>query len=206
MHFLKRNRYLVPVALLIIPAFFVDRAVLSYVENFYATHAAVFHLVRAVEPFVNFISNGATLIGAAFLLFLGGKYYQRRFYLPGKRLFWGLITSGIVAQIIKHLLGRARPRITHDTIFIGPSLKGSYDSFPSGHTTVAFCLAYMLSWYYPKHKGAFYAFAVLVGIDRIQGFNHFPADVLGGVIVGTLVGEFFVDRDKKAPTPIPSAH
>jgi membrane-associated phospholipid phosphatase len=203
MHFLKRNRYLIPVAFLVIPAFFVDKTVLLWVKNFYATHAAVFHFVQTVDPFVKFVSYGATLIAAAFLLFLAGKYYQQRFYLPGKKLFWGLITSGVVVQIIKHLVGRARPRITHDTIFIGPSLKGSYDSFPSGHATLAFCFAYMLSWYYPKYRAAFYAFAVLVGIDRIQGFHHFPADVLAGVIVGTLVGEFFVDRDKKSPNPIP---
>jgi membrane-associated phospholipid phosphatase len=196
MHFLKRNRYLIPVALLLVPAFFEDKAVLSWVKNFYATHAAVFHFVQTVNPFMAVISNGATLIAAAFLLFLAGKYYQQRFYLPGERLFWGLITSGITVQIIKHLIGRARPRITFDTVFIGPSLKGSYDSFPSGHTTMAFCFAYMLSWYYPKYRAAFYAFAVLVGIDRIQGFHHFPADVLGGVIVGTLVGEFFVTREE----------
>jgi membrane-associated phospholipid phosphatase len=103
-------------------------------------------------------------------------------------------------------VGRARPRITHDTIFIGPSFRSGYDSFPSGHATVAFCLAYMLSSYYPKYRAVFYAFAVLVGIDRIQGFHHFPADVLGGIVVGTLVGEFFVDRDRKTSTPIPPAY
>jgi undecaprenyl-diphosphatase len=201
MPFLRRNRYLVVIGLLIVPAFFADSAVLAWIKNFYCAHPAVFGVVRTVDPFVEFISNGGTLIGAAFLLFLAGKYYQQRFYLPGKRLFWGLITSGITVQVIKHLAGRARPRITHDTIFIGPSFRSSYDSFPSGHATVAFCFAYMLSWYYPKYRAAFYAFAVLVGLDRIQGFHHFPADVLAGVIVGTLVGEFFVDRDRKAPDP-----
>jgi membrane-associated phospholipid phosphatase len=206
MHFLKRNRYLIAVAFLLVPAFLEDKAVLSWVENFFESHAAIFHFIRTVDPFVEFISNGGTLIGAAFLLFLAGKYYRQKFYLPGKMLFWGLITSGIAVQVIKHLAGRARPRITHDTIFIGPSFNSGYDSFPSGHSTTAFCFAYMLSQYYPKYRAAFYAFAVIVGIDRIQGFHHFPSDVLGGVIVGTLVGAFFTERDKKAPTPIPRAY
>ncbi len=200
MPFLKKNRYLVAVALLVIPAFFADKEVVSWVKNFYYTHPGVFHFVGTVDPFVLFISNGGTLIAAAFLLLLAGKYRRREFYLPGKRLFWGLITAGITVQALKHLAGRARPRITFDTVFTGPSLRSGYDSFPSGHATMAFCFAYVLSWHYPKYRAAFYVFAVIVGIDRIQGFHHFPSDVLAGVIVGTLVGEFFTDRDRKAHT------
>ncbi len=206
MHFLKRNKYLIPVVLLVIPAFFVDKAVLFWIGNYYSGHAAISRSVRTVDPFMEIVSNGGTLIGAAFVLFLAGRYYRERFYLPGKRLFWGLITSGIVVQVIKHLAGRARPRVTHETIFIGPSLRSGYDSFPSGHTTIAFCFAYMLSRYYPRYAAAFYAFAVLVGIDRIQGFHHFPSDVLAGVIVGTLVGWFFSDSGEKATTSIPPAY
>ncbi len=193
----KRDSLLLLVALLIAPAFFVDKSVLLAVKEFYARNPETFHAVTAVDPVMLFLSNGGTLIAIAILLWAGGRFYRPGLSVAGRTLLTGLISSGLITQVIKHLVGRARPRITLDTIFIGPSFKGGYDSFPSGHTTLAFGFAYVLSAYYPKYRIPFYLFAVLVGIDRIQGFHHFPSDVLGGIIVGSLTGIFWVERESR---------
>ncbi len=195
MRYLKKNRYLVAVGLLIAPAFFFDRDVILWVKNFYDLHPAVFRLALDVDPFIGFISNGGTLIAMAVIMVAAGRLYRRSLYAPGKALFFGLVTAGIGVQIIKHLAGRARPRLTCDTVFVGPTFENGYDSFPSGHTTIAFCLACILSAHYPRYRVFFYLFAVLVALYRIQGFNHFPSDVLAGVVVGTVAGSFFVRRD-----------
>lgn len=109
-------------------------------------------------------------------------------------MFIGFISSGILVQVLKHLIGRARPRITEDLLFVGPSLKGGYDSFPSGHTTVAFCLAYILSQHFPKHRFLFYIFGFMVGFERVEDLSHFSSDVLAGAIVGIIVGRLLSVR------------
>lgn len=86
-------------------------------------------------------------------------------------------------------MGRARPRLTDDLVFIGPSLKGVYDSFPSGYTAVVFCLAYILSQHFPKYRFIFYIFAFMVGFERLEDISHFLSDVLAGGIVGIIVGK-----------------
>lgn len=63
----------------------------------------------------------------------------------------------------------------------------SYNSFPSGHSTSAFCLACLLAFFFPKPKlqTLFLAAAWLVGLSRILQGQHFPYDVLAGALLGT---------------------
>ena len=61
-------------------------------------------------------------------------------------------------------------------------------SFPSGHTTLGFACAMLLTLYY-KGKGA-YAFipASLIAISRMFLCVHYPTDILGGMVEGLLIG------------------
>ncbi len=197
MHYLKRSKYLVPAVLLIIPAFFFDKTVMLWVKNFYTLHPALFHFSEKIDPAMGFVSNGGTLIAIALVLLAAGWFQKQKVHEPGKALFMGLVSAGITVQIIKHIIGRARPRLTYETVFIGPNLRGDYDSFPSGHTIMAFCLACILSRYYPRYRAFFYLFAVIVGMYRIQGFNHFPSDVIAGAVLGTLIGWVFSGTDTR---------
>ena len=81
------------------------------------------------------------------------------------RAAWGLVASyalyflavqavsGIVSQVVKHLVGRARPRLIeiagpfHFDLF---SLKAVLASFPSGHTTTVFAACGALSLLSPR--------------------------------------------------------
>jgi membrane-associated phospholipid phosphatase len=197
MRYLKRNKYFVAAALLIVSAFFFDKTVMLWVKNFYALHPGLFSLSEKINSVMGFISNGGTLIAVALILLAAGWLDKRKLHEPGKALFIGLVSAGIGVQVIKHIAGRARPRLTYETVFIGPNLKGDYDSFPSGHTIMAFCLACILSRHYPRYRVVFYLFAILVGIYRIEGFNHFPSDVLVSAVLGTLVGRAFVATGEK---------
>ncbi|MBA4372363.1 MAG: hypothetical protein C0402_05825 [Thermodesulfovibrio sp.] len=204
MHFLKNNKGLVFLILLLVPAFYYDVTIITWVKEH-----RTFQYEDWYQPFDQLIkisTHGTTLITISLLLFLGTKKYSLRISNMAKIVFIGMIASGIAVQALKHLIGRARPRVTFEAVFVGPSMSSDYDSFPSGHTTLAFCLAYMLSRDYPRFSALFYLFAILAAMDRLIWLSHFPSDIVAGVLLGTIVGRFILERNPfrtKQPVGIP---
>ena len=97
--------------------------------------------------------------------------------------------AGLAVQILKHLIGRPRPRWTHQEAFeFGPSWQGGLDAFPSGHASASFAVAAVLARYFPEWMGFWYGGALFVGMARVVGGSHFPTDVLGGAVLGFLIG------------------
>lgn len=195
MHFLKNNKGMLFIVL-VLPVFFfsLDKTAIVWVRDFHAHNGDLSMLLKSVDPFIYVIAHGSTLIGTAFLLYVIGRKYNQQLYEIGKSLFIGLVSAGIAVQVLKHLIGRARPRLTDASLFIGPSLKSGYDSFPSGHTTLAFCLAVILSYHLPKYRALFYLFAIIIGLWRVEELAHFPSDVLGGAMVGAIAGSILLQR------------
>jgi len=195
MRFLRNNKWMLT-AVLVLPVFILslDETIIRWVRDLHMHHGGVSSLLKSVDPFIYVIAHGSTLIGTAFLLYVIGRRYNQQIYEIGRSLFIGLISAGIAAQLIKHLVGRARPRITDASLFIGPSFKGGYDSFPSGHTALGFCLAIILSYHLPRYRALFYLFAVITGLWRVEELAHFPSDILGGAMVGTIVGSIVLKR------------
>lgn len=102
----------------------------------------------------------------------------------------GISTLGLVVQIMKTLIHRTRPYIKLENIRIIGS-RASGQSFPSGHTGQAFLMATLLLQYYHVNiliSFLLYAIALLVGITRIYVGMHYPRDVIGGAILGTVWG------------------
>ena len=190
MHYLRENKKLVFIALSL-PLFFfyLDTIIVSFLKDYYVKKSVVYEVLEHATPFMNFISHGSTQIGFVLLLYLAGKFSNQKFCSAGKALLIGIISSGVVVQILKHLIGRVRPRITENLVLAGPSFKSGYDSFPSGHTAVAFCLAYTLASYFPRYKVVFYFVAVMIGLERIEGLAHFPSDVLAAGLIGIVIAK-----------------
>ena len=73
-------------------------------------------------------------------------------------------------------------------------------SFPSGHTTAAF--ATMVPVFLVGNKKVSWTaliFAFLMGVSRIYLVVHYPSDVLGGLIVGTIAGILGTLLSQKLP-------
>jgi membrane-associated phospholipid phosphatase len=64
----------------------------------------------------------------------------------------------------------------------------SQNSFPSGHSTSAFCLFFCLSIISPKiwQKILFFCLAIIIGFSRVYLSQHFFEDVYVGSIIGVV--------------------
>jgi membrane-associated phospholipid phosphatase len=193
MQLLKENKYLFSMAILL-PLFFfcLDNVFIVWMRDFEESKSSLQLLLESIDPLINVISHGVSLIIIACILYVVGKVSNKRLYEAGKMLGIGFLTAGIVTQILKHLLGRARPRVTEELLFIGPTLKSGYDSFPSGHTAVAFCFAYILSAHFPRYRRIFYIIALIAGFERAEDFHHFLSDVLAGALIGLIAGKILM--------------
>ncbi|MDA2909306.1 phosphatase PAP2 family protein [Nitrospiraceae bacterium AH_259_D15_M11_P09] len=97
---------------------------------------------------------------------------------------------GLIAQTIKRLVGRPRPRFTHGVseFQFWPSLESGLDAFPSGHASASFAVAAVLAKHFPRARWIIYSAAFLVALSRVVRGSHFPTDVAVGAALGLLVG------------------
>ncbi|MGY6276389.1 phosphatase PAP2 family protein [Methylomonas sp. MgM2] len=63
-------------------------------------------------------------------------------------------------------------------------------SFPSGHTSAAFMMATLTSYFYPVLSVVLYFWAVAVGFSRVLLGVHFPSDTLMGMVLGIAIAFF----------------
>ena len=91
--------------------------------------------------------------------------------------------------VLKNGLKRNRPEaaLKNFRSIITPS---DQFSFPSGHTSAAFMMATLLSYYFPTFMVPLYFWATLVGCSRVVLGVHFPTDILVGVLLGISVALF----------------
>ncbi|HET9691661.1 MAG TPA: phosphatase PAP2 family protein [Acidimicrobiales bacterium] len=96
------------------------------------------------------------------------------------------IESAVVNGPVKWMFRRSRP--VHE----GPRAlylrQPRTSSFPSGHATAAFFAAALLRDDDPLWP-AYYALAVVVAASRVHVRIHHASDVVGGVVLGTVLGE-----------------
>ncbi|MCS6919824.1 MAG: phosphatase PAP2 family protein [Fimbriimonadales bacterium] len=128
----------------------------------------------------------------------------RSIFLPALLAFVG---SGMTAQLLKRALPRPRPSNLPDAI-VAPDERIFYNSFPSGHTTTAFALAFWLFMLTRRTRYRWWGYgalllAGLVGLSRVYRGVHYPSDVLAGALIGVLWGAiaYFTLNAPRAPVP-----
>ncbi len=115
----------------------------------------------------------------------------------GRDALEAAVFAGLITEIAKPLFGRERPsQADGRTIFHGFTTK--YESFPSGHATIAWAVASVVAmrsdgWIVPTIA---YTLATLVAFDRVNDQKHFIADVFTGAAIGVSVGRFVVGRHR----------
>jgi undecaprenyl-diphosphatase len=190
----------VGIGILFLFIFYLDPMVMSWVRDFHRSRFPGRPLFDIVNRGVEMMGQGNTLTVVLLVCYGVGKFYHRRLCEAAKFSFVGFITSGLIVQILKHLIGRGRPRLTghldqlDSLIFVGPTLQKKYNALPSGHAAAAFCIAYIFSKFFPRYKVIFYLLAVLVGLHRMEELAHFPSDILAGALLGLVVGKLITSE------------
>lgn len=142
---------------------------------------------------------GTLLIGTG--LYAGGRLAERSELADvGLHSTESLVLALAATGVLKSLAGRARPDEVPEDPYQFALARGlgedRYQSFPSGHTSLAFAAAASLSaelgrtdpgtraWARPLLYGA----ASLVGISRTYNNKHWASDVVAGAAIGTFSG------------------
>ena len=80
---------------------------------------------------------------------------------------------------------------------------GGKGSFPSGHSArasvIAFVIGYILSERYPNGWKLLWLFPIVVGISRIYLLQHYPLDVVGGILFGLIIANILSLKLKLPP-------
>lgn len=106
----------------------------------------------------------------------------------GGYLLLSTALSGIVANLLKRLIGRARPEHFHDWGIFGFSPlagRAGFESFPSGHATTIGAFFAAMSFFFPRYRLAFVVCALWLAATRVMIGAHYPSDVVAGLILGS---------------------
>lgn len=161
-------------------------------------------LLVSASRFFSFVGDGAFLAFVCAALYFYGRYSNNGVCKEaGKAGFLSVAIAGTLVNLLKASF--ERPRIEHASNAVSTlldntaifDLTGKYNSFPSGHTTISFALAFVLSKKFPSFKMLFYTVAALVAASRVYLGSHYPSDVYGGALVGLAVG-YLVSGDIKS--------
>ena len=146
-------------------------------------------------------NNNYMITGAVYLtgLFIKDEKLRR----TGVLLISSASAAGLLQQVSKRIIGRARPRANRGSDVFDPfhiDRVRDYDSFPSGHAMLGFTNAYAIAKQFknPWVKAGLYTIGAIPGIIRIVDRFHWISDVAFSTVLSIFIVEA-IDKylDKK---------
>lgn len=126
-----------------------------------------------------------------FILFRNKNLYRA---YSGLYLFITVAVSGLTADLVKFITGRARPTLYFSEYLFGFGFfhtEHSWTSFPSGHSATALSVATLFALLYPRWRRVSYFAGSLVAFSRIFLAQHYISDVIAGSFLGIVSSFFF---------------
>ena len=186
---------------------YADRPVAEYTQALDTSHPALIGFFRGMTDLGKSVwylpPCGLAVLFCGFLC--RGKdvplAYRRLFAYIGVRAFFLFATialSGIVADILKVIIGRARPHLWLERGIYGFHFftrEGFlWNGMPSGHSTTAFALACSLAVLYPRLRVLWFGYALLLAGSRVMVDAHYLSDICAGAVLGALTVWVFIKR------------
>lgn len=139
----------------------------------------------------------------------GAVAHQRQWERLGRQGAEAFLLAGSTTILVKGLVGRERPSASVDDADIYKVGRGfgnnAFQSFPSGHTSVAFAVATVMA-VGTAHNSPLvhrtvsvlaFGVATSVGLSRMYDNQHWTSDVLGGAAVGITSGLIAMRYDSR---------
>ena len=140
--------------------------------------------------------NQIIIFCASYLIYIGAVYagfhvllkHERRHYIQhGFIIFGSAVCAWVIAHVLKGAIAHPRPDFASALIIPDDTY-----SFPSGHATFMFALAFSM-YSFDKRAGMIIgALALITGISRVLAGVHFWYDILGGLVLGAGVASIIV--------------
>lgn len=102
-------------------------------------------------------------------------------------VFLAVAISGIIANLSKYIVGRARPKLSADNgtfSFDFWSWNADWASFPSGHATTGMAFGVALALLFPRLFWVFLCLGFWIAASRPFIGVHYPSDMLAGGLLG----------------------
>ena len=177
--------------------FFIDRFFFKHLSYF--SSSSIFYHSENIKKFFRIITKFgegyfellSIIVLFSFFLFNKKKYQYLKKYILA--IIFTLLSTQITVNLMKVLFARARPSITVNpekfygimTLIKNSSFwKGSYTSFPSGHTITVWGTIWILSFLIKAKfiKVPLFVLGILVGMSRVYLARHWTTDVVASVI------------------------
>ena len=153
-----------------------DNQTSEFIQN---QRGGVPKIIREYGEFYGNPENNYLATGGVYLAGLLSKNEKLR--RTGVLLVASATSAGLLQQIAKSIVGRARPvaNLGKDT-FDPFNSNRNFHSFPSGHALLAFTNAYAIGKQFksPWVKGGIYTLGAIPGISRIWDGQHWLSDVV----------------------------
>ena len=96
--------------------------------------------------------------------------------------------TAILTYSLKELCERVRPNVAYPDIVFQKELLSGW-SFPSGHSSGVYAMAFLVSLMFPKRAVVLtvFLYAAIVSYSRVYLGIHYLSDVLAGAVLGSVV-------------------
>ncbi|MBS0604116.1 MAG: phosphatase PAP2 family protein [Verrucomicrobia bacterium] len=101
--------------------------------------------------------------------------------------------TNFLVEIIKCLLGRARPELLFSNGVFGFtffSLANAFKSFPSGHACTIGAICGAFACFYPKRPLLWMILALGLAQSRVVLTFHYLSDIVAGVAIGVIMSQW----------------
>jgi undecaprenyl-diphosphatase len=101
-------------------------------------------------------------------------------------MFLSVALSGIIANVVKRVIGRARPPLFDQfgAFHFQPFSGAIYESLPSGHATTDGAIAFALAILFPRFRIPVLILGAIFALTRIAVGVHYLSDVIVGYSFG----------------------
>lgn len=159
--------------------FQLDGTILLWIQEYVRND-----FLTPIFKFITSLGDDGFIWIAIAILLLFTKKYRKVGLMVGAALLGSLLFNN---AILKNIVARPRPYRMIESLTILIPEPGEF-SFPSGHTSSSFAAGVVLFLMLPRKYGVpAMILAFLIGISRLYVGVHYPTDVLGGMVMGTLI-------------------